>query len=339
MPPQDDYLFEDTFTDTNWLEEIAVSRTDTISRDRSACTVTIITDYSRYKNAIRFVLGYSWVDENYRLRRECPIFHPVWNWLFARAVTSVEFAKATGKETSEWEHAVPNATYTYARITIEFCEVRYDVLRDDEVEEQSTPSYGFKEWTRHVEQLPQPYVDLAQIDGGQLLAYAPGIGSPVNGARYTSAPHILARQEKSAFTLVWREVPAEFLYDEDGFAPKLQAMQKRVNETEFLGRIPGTLLCESIKAEKMPAPIITDVFDGLSFTYDVHFEMKEFNPDRGDTTVDKYGWNLLPGCRTASSGGNRTWAYYYYTHDGTSGGKPQFESYDFFKVFRHQLLS
>lgn len=337
MSVQDSYLFEDEFTDTDWLEAIDNSRTDVISRDKSLCKIQIVCPFEKYKAAVRFILGYSYVDEKKYLRREVPVFHPVWPWLFARAITDIAFSKATGKDRAEWEHAVEFATYTWARIDIEFAETRYLVLRDDEVTINSV-TYGYKEWLRYVEQWPQSYVELAHIDAGQMKYYAPSYAS-LNGQPFIGGPFVLTRQEKSAFDLVWREVPKDLLYDSNGLAPKLRAIQKCVNSGTFLGRVAGTLLCEEIEAIPSPAPVMTDTFDDLSFTYDVTFKMKEFNPPRGDTTVDKYGWNLLPGVvNTASSDADRAIAYYYATHDGTLTGKPQFASYDYESVFRHHSL-
>jgi len=368
----DDFLFTDTFTAADWKESIAEGerRSDTISRVGSACRLTIICDFAKYKSAIKFILGYSWVDENFYLRRFTPQFHPVFPWLYARAITNIEFAKFTvetndegdglqiARSTLHWTNAVPFAVYDFAKITIEFCEVRYDVLTDNETELQSNPTFGYQEWTRYVERIPQSYVDLAHIDGGQLAAFAPTVGSPINGSPFISAPYILARQEKSAWKLIWREVPEEFLYDGNGFSQKLAGIQKRVNSVTFMGRAPGTLLCESAIGEKNPAPVATDQQEGLSFTYDVTLEMKEFDPQPGDPNVKATviaagtgsdgtplygpaaGWNLLPGVRGGTNpGGNQAWAYYYYTANGTATGKPQFEAVDFFKIFSHWSIN
>ncbi len=367
--PTSDFLFEDTFVADDWRESIAEGerRNDTISRIGSSCTLTIICDFSKYKSAIKFILGYSWVDENLYLRRFTPQFHPVFPWLFAKAITSIQFAKVAitedpdnpgsyiiNKGTLNWTNAVPFAVYDYAKITIEFCEVRYEVVTDQSMAIYVDPTTGaingFTEWTRYVERIPQSYVDVAHIDGGQLNSYAPGVSSIGTTSKPVSAPYILARQEKSAWKLIWREVPEDYLYDSNGYSPKLAAIQKRVNQFTFMGRRPGTLMCESANAEKNPAPIATDINNTLSFTYDVTFEMKEFNPTPGDSTVAVYGWNLLPYVRkTVASGTSQLaepiWQYYCFTDNGLAPriiggtGQTQFGYVDFFKVFSHWSIN
>lgn len=343
MSIQDQFLFEDEYDESDWKEDILQSRSDIISRDRSSAKIGVITDYSKYKAAVRFILGYSWVDPNLKyLHREVPVFHPIWPWLWARAITDIQFFKPTGKDTGVWEHSVSHATYTYARIEVEFGETRYDVLRDDEATLYSA-SLGYKEWLRYVEEIPRPYVENIQIDGGQLKAYAPSVAA-INGAPFIGAPYVLARQEKQAFDLVWHEVPKEFLYVTDssstsyGLAPKLAAAQKKVNSVAFLGREIGTLLLEEIEAVPSPAPIATDVWDSLQFTYTVTMKFKYFNPQRGDTAVSKYGWNLLPGVISTGATAERTFGYYYYTHNGAVDGYPLFASYDFRSLFTHHSL-
>jgi hypothetical protein len=326
--PQEAFLWDDAFSATDWKESILESRTDTVSRDKSLCHITIICPFAKYKAAVTYILGYAWVDEAKKLRREVPVFHPTWPWLYARAVTNISFSSATGKETGPWKDAIPFATYVWAKIEIEFESVPYTIKSD------GATTY---EYERYVEQKPMPYVELLQISGGQLKAYAPSV-TGVDGKPYVAAPYIMARQEKSRFDLIWREVPAEFLYDSNGFAKKIAGIQKKVNSATFLGRIAGTLLCEDVKADKTVSPVATDVNEELSFSYDVTLCLKEFNPDRGDTAVDKYGWNLLPGQKSTGSSGNTAFRYYYFTDDGTLTGKPQFASYDFATFFTHHSL-
>jgi hypothetical protein len=329
---QDEFLFEDQFTSADWLESILESRTDSISRDRSRSVVTIICAFAKYKSAVTYILGYSYVDSSLFLRRLTPVFHPQWSWLYARAVVGVKFLGPVGKAKQNFDGSLYYSTYQYAEIQVEFCEVRYPIYEDDEV------TY---EYERYTEQVPAACAELVQIDGGQLIAYAPSV-TFVDQKNYIAAPHVIARQEKNAFDLIWREVPEAFLFDQDetsstyGKAVKIAAIQKRVNSETFFGWRPGTLLCEEATMSISPSPVATDVTVGLRFMYDVTFKMKGFDPEPGDPAVEKYGWNLLPGPRnTSGASGDRLFAYFYYTHDGTLDGKPLFESYDFASVFTH----
>ena len=237
MPSQHRFLFEDTFTEDDWKESIQLgqTRSDNFSRSAAASQLTIVCPFAKVKAAQRFILGYSWVDSNGFLRRNVPVFHPQNNWLWARAITKVDYLKATGKDISSWDHAVSFAVYTHALITTEFCDVRYEVLRDDEViENPDDPDKGFAEWTRYVEQIPQPYTEMVRIDGGQMLAVTPTY-STVDKTPKISAPYMLAIMRKSAFNLIWREVPAELLFNDEGLglAPKLVGTEKTIELSLF----------------------------------------------------------------------------------------------------------
>lgn len=328
IEPQDEFLFSDEFTEADWHESITAGRLDTISRDRSACTLTIECEFAKYKAAVRKILGYSWVDENLKLRREVPVYHPVWGWLYARAITKIQFAGPTDTDQLQWEDAMPFGVYEWAQIEIEFGEVYYDVWKDSEV------TY---EWERYLTDVPGEHVELIQIDAGQMKAYAPGV-TLINGNPFISAPRIQARVEKNKRIITWHEVPHEFLYDENGQAPKLKAIQKRVNSAPFWGSPAGTLLCESCEAKKKPMPIATDYFEGQRYHYDVEMVLIEFDPEPGDVSVDKRGWNLLPGPRASGAAGDSFVSWYYYTHDGTVTGKPLFDEYNFADFFTHHSL-
>jgi hypothetical protein len=323
-PIHEDWLFEDSaagatpgYTAANWREDLSHSRTDVISRDRSLATVTTVVDFAKYKSAVKFILGYSYVDGNKKLRRETPAFHPQWPWLYARAITNVTFLDFNGKAIDAWEGSLYYATYVYAMVTVEFAEVRYEIWEDDEV------SY---EYERYLERKPKPYVELNQVDGGSLTISTPTAGDP-NGKPFIAAPYVLARQEKSMFQLVWHEVPRDLIEDSDGNRPKFKAIQKKVNTTAFMGHAAGTLLCEDVEAEDMPSPIATDLFSGLQFTSKVTMTLKEFDPPRGDINETRRGWNLLPW--------NAPSTFYWYVDPA---GNPLYSSYEFAKFFTHYSL-
>jgi hypothetical protein len=332
-PIEDEFLFEEDFTEDDWLEAVDDKRVDVVSRDRSLCTVNVYVPYANYKSAIRFMLGYSWVDQDKKLRREIPVFHPQWTWLWARAITGVEFLKFKSKAEAStgYVKAVALAEYQWAKVSLEFAEVRYEIHSDD----NSDVEY---EYQRYVEKRYKPYGEILQIDGGQLKAYAPSVPA-VNAQPFISAPFVLARPKKSCFTLTWYEVPREFIEDSDGRQPKLEAMCKAVNSVTFMGYRAGTLLCEDIDTVPSPAPIATDLQERLAFTVDVTMTFKRFDPTPGDPAVEKYGWQLLPGPRnTTGAAGDTVGAYFYYTHDGTLGGKPIYEEYDFNNAFTHHSI-
>lgn len=314
------------FTELDWLEAVDNdgTRSDTISRERSSCTVIAYVPFAKYKSAVRFILGASYV-EGTSLRRETPAWHPQWPWLYARAILNTTFVRFDGKEEGEYEGSLAYAKYEYAKITVEFAEVRYPIYEDTDI------TY---EYERYVERRSVPYTDLLQIDGGNLKAYSPSVTS-LNDKPPVMAPYVLVPVQKSAFDLIWYEVPLSFIQNNSGLQPKLAAMQKKVNSASFLGHPAGTLLCEDVETVVDPAPILTDINSGLEFTAKVTMHMKYFNPDRGDTAVSKYGWNLLPAPFKTGGGGDLGYIWLYYTHDGTESGKPLYQSYDFASAFTH----
>ena len=338
-----EFLFGTDYTDTDWHEDILKSRQDSFSRDRGACRLTIITEFERYKAAERFILGYPWVDSDFQLRREVPVFHPDKTQLYAKAITSTTFHAPNGKATTGFAHALPFATYELAEIEMEFADVKYDVLRDEDMD---TLGYVdgdgyYLEYLRYVERRSKPYSELISIDGGQMLAVAPSIAT-LNQTTFFSAPHVLARLQKSMFTLTWHEVPREFVEDDDGRQTKLEAIQKTINETEFMGYPAGTLLCEEVDSVPSPSSIASDALASQKFMLDITFTFKYFEPLRGDTSVDVHGWNLLPAPRASGAAGDTMTAWILYTHNGATiaaGGKPLYQSTEFRDAFKHHLLS
>jgi hypothetical protein len=246
--------------------------------------------------------------------------------MYASKVLNVTFSKATGKTDGPWQGGVPYATYEWARLMVEFQHVPYRIYEDWEVA---------SELERYTYLRNEPYNELVQIDGGNLKYHAPGIGAPIDGSPLQS-PRVYVTLQKNRLLLEWRRVPIDFIEDGNGNRPKFSAMMKRVNSGTFLGRTKHTLLCEHIRTvDPYPAPLATDVRDEPIYMTDVTFELIEFNPTRGDTSVDKYGHLLLPGQRRTGTGGESAIGWYYATHDGTLTGKPLFEEYDYSKAFTH----
>jgi hypothetical protein len=331
MPLQTTFLFEPSYSEADWHESIMNPRSDVLSPDRSSCTTVVTVPYEKYKAAVRFILGFQWTDESNNLRRSTPVFNPVYPWLYASAITGTEFKGPDDSKryTPPFDFSVYAGGYTHVEVTVEFRERLYNLWQDWEVETED------ERWTY---QTREPYTELVQIDGGTLLAHAPSVPG-ITGNPYLAAPHVLAKQSKAKILLQWFQVPTDFVEDEDGYSSKFQAAEKCVNDATFWGRRAGTLLLEHVHLDKKPAPITTDLLEGLHWTYDITFELLEFNPPRGDTSIDKYGHNLLPGPSSSGASGPRSFKYYFYTDDGTLTGKPLFDSYSFAKLFTHHSLT
>jgi hypothetical protein len=329
VPVIDDFLFDDTYTADDWLEDIGESRSDSIAHDGASCTIPVYCAFAKYKACRNFIMGYSYVDETKKLRRKNPIWHPVDGWMRAHKIVSVGFSKATGKTDGPWAGGVKFAVYTWARLVVEFQHVVWPVLEDDDI------TY---ETERYTVLKNKPYNELVQVDGGNLRYYCPGVGAPLNGSPLQS-PRVYMTLQKGRLALEWKRVPVDFIEDGNGNRPKFAAIEKRVNSTTFLGRTKETLLCETVEtSDPYPAPIATDVLDEPMMMVDVTVNLLEFNPDRGDTSVDAYGWQLLPGSRRAGTGGQTALGWYYATHDATLAGKPLYEEYDYHNFFTHYSL-
>jgi hypothetical protein len=328
MPVIDDFLFEDTYGADDWLEDIGESRSDSIAHDGASSTVPVYCTFAKYKACRNFIMGYSYVDETKKLRRNTPIWHPVDGWMYAHKIVDVKFSKALGKTDGPWEGGVKFAVYAWARLVVEYQHVPYRIFEDDEVDH---------EYERYVVLKNKPYNELVQVDGGMLRYHCPSVAD-LNGKPLQSA-RVYATLQKSRLLVEWKRVPVDFIQDANANRPKFSAMEKRVNSTTFLGRSKETLLCEAIEtSDPYPAPIATDVRDKPLMMVDVTFNLLEFNPTPADTSVNKLGWQLLPGSRRTGTAGESAVGWYYATHDGTLTGKPLFEEYDFTKVFEHYSL-
>ncbi len=329
MPVIDDFLFDETYTADEWLEDVGDGRSDSIAHDGAVCTVPVYCTFAKYKACRNFIMGYSYVDETKKLRRRNPIWHPVDGWMRAHKILHVGFSKTTGKTDGPWSGGVKYATYTWARLLVEFQHVTYPVLEDDEV------TY---EYERYTLARNKPYNELVQVDGGNLRYHCPTIGAPLDGTPLQS-PRVYQTLQKGRILLDWKRVPVDFIEDGNGNRPKISAIEKRVNSATFLGRTKETLLCECVESsDPYPAPIATDVLDEPMMCVDLTLNLLEFNPTRGDTNVDHYGWQLLPGSTRTGAAGATTMQWYYATHDGTLTGKPLFESYAFATFFTHHTL-
>jgi hypothetical protein len=329
MPVTESFLFESQFTKDDWKESIleAEARNDLISRDNSNFQVTIIVPFEKYKAAIRFILGYSYVDATRALRRLTPQYHPVYTFAYATRVGQITFSSATGKADGPFSSSVAFAVYVWARIPIEFVGTPYDILEDDDVG---------AEYARYVTWYDKPFNELVNVDPGVLKYVAPSFPPGNPGGNPLMVPVIRTMLEKERFQLKWWEVPLDFIQDPNGKQPKLSAIQKRVNRTAFLGRPAGTLLCETVETtEPKPMPVATDDFQEILLTVDVTFNLIYFDPPRGDTAVDKFGWNLQPGQRLVGVANEPVYQFFYATHDGTLTGNPQWGSYEFANAFMH----
>jgi hypothetical protein len=327
--PWDALIFEDTFTDADWLESIRDVRADMLAPDQAAATLTICCPFEKYKSACAYILGYSYTDEADTLRRNLPIFHPIWTWLYAVRIGSIRFEKFTGKDVGLYEGSLHFATYEWAHITIDFAQLTYPVFSDSEISTDPNTNKP-AEYERWCETLTAPYVEMVQVNGGQLKRVR---GNEI----YVATPYVLAFQAKTKIKLIWYQVPSNFLANDDGIKSNLLAIQKTVNATPFLGYPAGTLFCEQAIDYKGLSPIATDMLGEKFYQYKVECDLVHFDPPVGSGepstggagtpgTYPARGWNLLPG-------GYNNRYYYEYTTEGSSGGQHLFPASEFANLF------
>lgn len=306
MPAPSEFLFEDTFTEDDWIEAIAPTGTpsETISRERATFTVTITKiPFAKYKSAIKFILGYSYSDNvNPKIIRITPAFHPKFPWAFATRITQTMFHQPanlnaaaegganpllasyweTGISTMPYDGAVPYGVYKYASITVEFEHLPYPIFEDDDVANETE---------RYVQILYMPYTEFVEVKGGRLTRKF----EPNAGQAYISAPYVLQALRKTKVKIIWYEVPAEFI---ENATTKLQtnlsAIQKKVNSVTFLNYTPGTLFCEYVETEKYVMPVATEALDRKQYHYKVTFHCIHHDPSPRGVNEVKFGHNLLP---------------------------------------------
>ena len=331
MPSMYDALiFENQFTADDWKESLREVRGELLAPDQASATLTICCPFEKYKAACTYILGYSYTDSAGNLRREVPVFHPVWTWLYATRIGSIKFEKFKSKDQALWDNSLPFATYEWAHITIDFSQLTYPIYADSEID--TDPITGRPaEYQRWCETLTAPYVDQVQINGGQLFRVR-------GNQNFIGAPHVLAFQAKTKIKLIWYQVPSDFLANDQGIKSNLLAIQKRINATPFLGYPAGTLLCEQAVDHKGLSPIATDTAAQKFYQYRVEVDLIHFDPpvglgepsQAGPGTPGVYparGWNLLPG-------GQKDRYYYEYTTEGSKGGGSHlFEAAEFAYLF------
>jgi hypothetical protein len=315
MPnPWDALVFEDTFTESDWLESIRDVRAGMLAPDQAAETITICCPFPKMKAACAFILGYSYTDTAGYLRRELPIFHPVWTWLYAVRIGSIRLEKFKNKDQALWDGSLPFAVYEWAHITIDFAQLTYPIFSDSELETDPNTSKP-AEYQRWCETLTAPYTELVQINGGQMKRVR-------GNQNYIGSPYVLAFQAKTKIKLIWYQVPSDFLANDDGIKSNLLAIQKTINATPFLGYPAGTLFCEQAIDYKGLSPIATDVMGEKFYQYKVEVDLIHFDPPVGPGepsaggtgtpgTYPARGWNLLPG-------GQKDRYYYEYVSETDS---------------------
>lgn len=320
-----DWLPVTDFTFENWTEvaDLTSPGTFNLTRTSSAATIYANIPWEHIQACSTYLLGYSVTvkpngeSDEYVLHRVPPARHPYFNWLWCSGV-----ANAVGKgpivpEVGGIINPNPNyntINYGYwkrAIIAANFSTIDYLPAIDGAV------AHEYQRWTKIV---PRSYTEIFVLGNGIFLFDAPGLpaidGKPVN------SPQTVIKQQKNAIEMTWYEVPYDWITDDDGNQPKIADIQKKVNETEFIGKAPGTLLCESVEVTQDVQPLQNIEIGKIAFSCKVVFKFIEFDPPQG-TGVTLRGWNLWPHISGK-----------YYPAK-TNLGIYAYESYEFADAFKH----
>lgn len=277
-----------------------------------------------------------------RMSRTLPLQHPMWGWLFATEIASIQGRgpRKNVKAEAVWQGAGVNwQAYDHYRVTVVFTGVKYAVKKDDPLAE--TELYRFVE--RHFQ------LGLENITRqGNSFRWVPG--APLAGQ--TLPFGFIARAQKGVVTYLWRTVTRIGLFGTDGndWPRNIVSGIGRVNEKTFDGVGPGQLLL--LPPKFIPHCTPFSVHGGaagsgsvgrgtadLNISYDVELPMSYIAPpldpafDYASTPLwAKNGHNLFP-----PPPGATTHYWYPATQTGAFSGDSTptlYRPYDFTKLFK-----
>lgn len=281
-----------------WREFISRSGVTSDSQwkaDGSQAQMTIDVYWSDRAQAVQEILGYP-----YRLGgsliRNLPMRHPDWTWLYATNITSLRGVDWRGKKDDEEPddpvtQAGPFSEYGYARITINFGALPYDVV-DNGVGD---------EWDRFVIKTSKPSAEMVAMDRGAYVFVA----GPQGTVGATFKGQINRRIARSTHTWQWLNVPTDYIFDEGLSAPNIEAGLGRINDGFFAGNLIGTMLLDAVEYVPVMAPVSPQVVGlppgSAPRLWNVMFYFKVFKPliDPDGAYLDAYeqygyGHNLAP---------------------------------------------
>lgn len=307
--------------------DIKSFRTDSFSLEKADCQMTFYIPGDKLKAFVLYCLGGAYVDSGNNLRRLLPMYHPIWTWLWATKIVSINGEGFRGDDSASviYSDQVTPALWEKYTVVVAFDQLPYDVLSDSDPAMGTGASYS--EVNRFVSYEFIPNVQLASIENGQLIYDANG-GDAWNGKPVPAQTlQIKARRETAGIKLRWWYVPAEFIHARNTLPSKLLSIQGTVNNATFFGEDAETLLCEDVKLEKFVFPFLTDAFGQLYFGYHIDFTLLWYDPTpKGKAAETRHGWNF------ALAPGDPSLQYYYVK---TSGGTPIYTPYDFSTAFTH----
>ena len=278
--------------------------------DNSQVTMQILIKFNDRETAVNQILGYSFKNvTNNRLNRVLPMKHPDWYWYYATAITGVQHINPLGKIT---KGRGGFANYEYTKLTIRFNTLPYRVRTDIEV--------GGDESQRFIEKRFRPSAEILSSDRGQWFfqAPAPSAGTAIKG----SVGYPIS---KGLVEMIWHNVAKKYVLNDAGIPSRLMAAVNKVNDAQFQGFPPGTLLLQAPDLAPIASPFDPQLF-GLEAgeparMYRVTLPFLWFDPP---TTGAVRGHVLAPDPASATG---------QWFEIKTTSGRKLFESIDMTTIF------
>lgn len=305
-------LPENTWTLADWKEVMAENKPAGSGiwslRDQQDA-ITIELPANKLRSCIKEVFGYSIADPDglvspSKLIRKVPIQHPTFPWLWANAASSTltspfagyehqdAYDNPTAKMTDIANYNAPPVSGEYGLIgryakcylTISFKPFFGRIYKDDDVfwtGNEVDRFVGMKTMTPKLE-----LINAAGADVNSAFRFADTVtGGPTTGPDGTLfVGSVYSRKQTATYAIEWFNVEESYLVDTSADNYFLMPYPVRVlnamgtlNELEFCGHAPGTLLFQGCQAVRYPQPIATDDQENL-WAWDFLLMFNQFDP-------------------------------------------------------------
>lgn len=296
--PPDLFLYQDPFTEDDWLEAVNLHSPSQLSMGRKAsnAALTGYIPFNRINSAVAFFLGFSYVagtGTSRILSRSQPALHPIFPGMVATMIQETTGLQFVSKSLTWPVNSLPYATYNMWKVTVAYSQPNYVILPD--WDDLIAPRATGCERLRYTYDTPKPYVDQLVVPGGTMLFDA--TGQPFNGKPAGFGTQVTIRSQKSATYLTWYNVPIDWVATDNGVMTTIVAAMGKINSDVFMGEQPHIWLLDDVEptdSQVYADPIATDVFSTLSKRIDIKFTFKYFNPPVGAGSTTDRGWRVQP---------------------------------------------
>ncbi len=280
--------------------------------------------------AVKEILGSTAVDAGgYRLRRQLPLAHPTWNWLYAEDVTDFRGRGRGGLKASGRKLEAPPITtafWQYARyyVSINFTSRPYAVLSDNNINVTTETAANFAgvnqtytvatEWDRYTDYEPTSSPESVTATQGSMYFRDRSLAVfNVSYPVYNAMPRMFLKNSLVRF--MWYQVPFSYISSTNSY---IQAFRGYINQLDWYLWKAGELLYLDFRIKRYtpPAPalqLLGNPFDPpppagvVKSTYstekfvDIEFDFLQTNRTTSDNQYTPFntnwivkGHNLMP---------------------------------------------